>query len=284
VNYYFELQILRIKRWFDYIGFPPIVGIVITCVLFIIVAQVLFYKTSYAPYLMKGMCASLLLKLGGSRRNELIRLLYGSINYRKIRIAENLIIAAPFALYLLYEQRWWMTGIMIVAPILMARVKFSPSTYWIVPTPFKRLLHEYTTGFRKYFWLILMIYYIFGQSIVVNNFTLSMVCLIALGLFGMSFMMLLEHRYFIWLHTKDVKTFLRYKCMVAITAVSILVAPAAFFLLICHLDQWLFILGGYLLALLYQVYGILTKYSAYPRELSTIDPIYHDSLLQAVRE
>lgn len=273
MNYYFELQIRRIKRWFDYIGIQPAMGFIAAIISFIILAQVMFYKTSYAPYLLISLCLSLLLKLGGSRRNELIHLLYGPITSRKIRVGENLIIAIPFSLYLLYEQQWCLTGLMIIGSTSMSLIKSNRSINWVIPTPYKRLVFEYTTGFRKYVWLIIIVYYIFGQSIRVENFTLSMVCLIALGLLGMSFVMLLEHRYFIWLHSKEVRAFLWHKSIVAIASVSILVAPAMGFLIFTYFDQWVYVLGGYVLVMLYQVFGLLTKYSAYPKELSLVKTI-----------
>ena len=273
MNYHFELQLIRLKRWFDYIGIHPIVGVVIASLLFIVGAQLLFYKTSYAAYILIALGMSIILKLSDTGRNEMIHLLYGKANSRQIRAYENLIVASPFVLYLLYEAQWWMALVMLVLSVGSALMRFKQGISWAIPTPYRRLVFEYTIGFRKNLWLIILFYFVFGQSIAVQNFNLSMVSLIALSLLGMSFLMRNEHHYFIWIYTKSVRSFLLHKLKISLIAVSVLILPVVAIMLYTYTDQWFLILTAYLIGLWYQGFGILTKYSSYPRELSLVKAI-----------
>jgi len=273
VNYHFELQLTRLKRWFAYIGIHPLAGTAVASLLFIVMAQVLFYKTSYAPYLLIGIGMSINIKLSEARRNEMMHLLHGKTTSRQIRVYENLIVATPFILYLLYETQWWMSIVMLILAVGSALLKFRQGINWTIPTPYRKLVFEYTRGFRKNLWLIILLYFVFGQSIAVNNFNLSMVCLIALCLLGMSFMMMIEQRFFIWLHRMSVRSFLLHKLKVSLIAVSILTLPISALMLYTYPGQWHLILLAYLIGLWYQGFGILVKYSSYPRELPLVKSI-----------
>lgn len=273
MDYHFELLLTRLKRWFDYIGIHPIVGAVIVSLLFIVGAQLLFYRTSYAPYLLVALGMSIILKLSDTRRNEMMHLLYGKAKSSQIRAYENLIVASPFVLYLLYEAQWSMALVMLVFSVVSALIRFKQGISWAIPTPYRRLVYEYTIGFRKNLWLIILFYFVFGQSIAVQNFNLSMVCLIALSLLGMSFLMKVEPHYYIWIYTKSVRSFLLHKLRISLIAVSILILPVLAIMLYTYTDQWLLILIAYLVGLGYQVFGILTKYSSYPQELSLLKAI-----------
>ncbi len=273
MNYHFELQLTRLKRWFAYIGIHPLAGTAVASLLFIVMAQVLFYKTSYAPYLLIGIGMSINIKLGEARRNEMMHLLHGKTTSRQIRVYENLIVATPFILYLLYETQWWMSIVMLILAVGSALLKFRQGINWTIPTPYRKLVFEYTRGFRKNLWLIILLYFVFGQSIVVQNFNLSIVCLIALSLLGMSFMMKIEQHYFIWLYRESAQSFLLLKWRISIIAMTILTLPILIMVLYTYPDQWILILSVYLVGLLYQGFGILAKYSSYPRELSLVKSI-----------
>lgn len=273
MNYYFQLQITRIKRWFDNIGIPPVIGLIGGSILFVIFAQLLFHKVSYAALLLACFGLSLVIRLSSAKRNELIHLLFGKRKSQQIRVIENLIVAAPFTAYLMYEQQWWMSLAMLGGSIGLALITFNQSFNLAIPTPYKRLVFEYTVGFRIYLWLIIVLYYIFAQSILVQNFSLSMFCLLVFSLLGMSFLMVQEHRYFIWLYTKSTHEFLLHKVGRSAIAVSVITVPLLVMMLYTYRDQWLLIVGAYILGIIYQAYGLLAKYSSYPRHMSPVQAI-----------
>ena len=189
------------------------------------------------------------------------------------RAYENLIVASPFVLYLLYEAQLLMALVMLVLSVGSALMRFKQGISWAIPTPYRRLVFEYAIGFRKNLWLIVLFYFVFGQSIAVQNFNLSMFCLISLSLLGMSFLMRNEHHYFIWIYTKSVRSFLLHKLKISLIAVSVLILPFVAIMLYTYTDQWFLILTAYLIGQWYQGFGILTKYSSYPRELSLVKAI-----------
>ena len=116
-------------------GVPVILGLILIGVLFIAGSVYLFYKLDIAPWIYALIVLSLLFNLGEKQRNNQLKIIFNSVQYSKIRVLENGIIAIPFFAYLLYEQEFLIgTGLMLNA-IILAFIPLNQSWSKVIPTP-----------------------------------------------------------------------------------------------------------------------------------------------------
>ncbi len=268
LSYYFQLQYNRAKRWLDSLGVQPTIGFTIGVLLFIILSNLLFYKTDLAPYLYASLALSFVTKLSDTKRNEQLSLLYNEWNYKMLRLIENGITSVPFAIYLVSESQWTIgLGVLILSAFL-SLVRLNAPTHWVIPTPFKRLGFEYIVGFRQYIWLVGLLYFIMVQGILVDNYNLAIVSMAFIFIVGMSFFFKPEHLYYVWIYNKGFHPFIKHKIWMASLGIFILTAPAVVALLFLFSSKWLISAIVYLIAMLINSSIVLAKYSSYPQEMN----------------
>ena len=208
MKYYFSLQFTRTKRWFEELGLDPWLGMAISVVLFIIGSHFLFVKTELASWIYILLAGSIVANFSEKQRNDQLRLLYNKATRLKVRLIENGIVVLPYLLFLLYKGGYlFVVGLMVVA-ILLALFDFRKTATWVLPTPFRRFPFEFIVGFRKSYFIILLIYFLIGKAIQVDNFNLGVVSFGVLFLICMSFYLKPEPSYFVWVHADSPDSFL----------------------------------------------------------------------------
>jgi hypothetical protein len=65
-----------------------------------LISEYTFQKTDFAKYLVVLTAVSVLFKMSEMHRTEFLKIVFGDIKTRKIRITENLIISLPFSILL----------------------------------------------------------------------------------------------------------------------------------------------------------------------------------------
>ena len=86
--------------------FPPFVGylfVLLILLAFVGLSMSLFYRTTFAPYMYVLISLSLTSNLNEIKRNDFLKICFGNERYIKLRVFENLIIALPFVIFLIYE-------------------------------------------------------------------------------------------------------------------------------------------------------------------------------------
>lgn len=211
--------------------------------------------------------------IANSDHQHMLKTLFNKEDYRRVRLLENLIIASPFFLILLFHQEY------LVAITLM--IFASAATYMppigsfdiATPTPFKSKPFELIQGFRS-FWPILALHYgIACIGVHVQNPNLVLFLIASTFLNSLRFFTEPEYRGFIWIHNSNSFHFLRLKIINALIGVSILVLPLVALSFIFFESQLLPIIAIISICYILLVTVILAKYSTYPNRMNIVQLI-----------
>lgn len=268
MNAYFRLQFIRMNRILREIGINPLIGFLSGILIFILLSELLFYKTDFAKYIILLTALSIPVSLGEKQRSEFILLIYGQTKFRKIRIVENLISVIPFLIVLILKTAYTEAAFLLIFSILFAFWKKSYQLKFTIPTPFYRSPFEYTVGFRKTILIFPIAYALTIIALVVDNMNLGIFSMMTIFIVALTFSAAPEHEYYVWVHARYPNSFLRYKCFHAIKnasllAVPILLALSCFYPLQIFIFVLLFLIGN-----LYVLTIVVMKYASYPNELN----------------
>lgn len=270
MNYYLLLQYKRLSRFLKESGLSPYLGILILFTLFIILSHKIFQKIQYAEYIYPIIGLSVINFLGNIKRNKFLKSCFTIANYRKIRVIENFIATIPFALFLLYEQKYALTlGFIIVGIILSFFNKVNRFNF-VLPTPFYKHPFEFVVGFRKTYLLFLISYTLAFISILVDNFNLGIFALIITFLTCLNFYTKPEPLFYVWCHSSNSKNYLKTKIKTAFIYSFYLSFPILVPLTLFNFDKTYFVLIFEALGMLYVITSLLAKYAYYPSEFNLI--------------
>lgn len=268
MRFYFSLQYKRLERWFQESGVNPIIGIIFFVMAFILGSVYLFYKTEFAKWVYVLIGISTMINLGEKKRTNRLDSIFSAREYWQLRLLENGLVAFPFIVYLIYQQYYLLALSLLFAGGLLATFKFRKNTQFKILTPFKKFPFEFIIGFRKYYALIIIAYFITIKSIQVGNYNLGLFALALIFLTGMSFNLKPEHKYFVWIYAEDSKKFLKNKVATSIICSTILIVPPLIVLSLMFTEYIWPTLAVCGLGYLFLCLVILAKYSAFPKEMN----------------
>ncbi|WP_300602224.1 hypothetical protein [Niabella sp.] len=270
MNFYFRLQFRLLNRQIKDFGLQPLWGWFLGIAGFVLVSWLLFSKTGAAIYLYLFTALSWLLQLSNRKRTNFLHITFPQGSLRRIRLAENAIVAAPFVLFLLCRQ-YFIAGLLLLpAALLLSFINHVPGISTTIPTPFGKRPFEFLTGFRQSLLLVIAAYLLTGIGIFVHNFNL---CLFARGatiLLICSFYTKPEPLFYVWNFAFSPAGFLKEKIKTAVWHTTILTLLPLVALLAAYPDQWWMTGGIQLLGYAYIIQIILVKYSAYPGEIQLV--------------
>jgi hypothetical protein len=265
---YFGLQLTLLNRRFSDAGIAPALAYLLLIAVFISCSLFLFYKTEYAPYLYVLMAVALTSPLAEKRRNEFLKICYGDMRLKQIRVMENLVIALPFIIFLLYKQYYLFALALLLLTSLLALVSSRTSFSIIIPTPFHKKPFEFIVGFRNTYYILVAAYGLTAIGIAVGNFNLGIVAMLFVVGVTMTYYTKPEHPYYVWIHNQNAKQFLIAKIKTALQYTAWLILPLMIALMIKFPENAWIVLGFGALSLLYLICMIVSKYAAYPDELN----------------
>ena len=268
MKYFFQLQYRRLERKMSEFGVIPLLGVAILVILFVLLSKYLFYKIEEAHWFYVAISLLFVINLGNSSRIEKLSKIFKKNEFERIRLIENLSLAIPFSLFILYEGVWLFAMIPLLLALILFKlnINFSRSIVW--PTPFKKFPFEFIIGFRKSLFLIILAYFLFVKGIHVDNANLSIASMGMLFLISMSYCSKPERIYFIWIFNKTTITFLSYKIQSALSCTLILTLPMLIGLVIFFSNRLWAVSLVFFIGFLLVVTMILAKYSAFPKEIS----------------
>jgi hypothetical protein len=265
---YFELQYKMTIRRFRDAGIEPIFAYIILPVGFYGLSAFLFNKSDFAEYIYLFIALNVMTILSETRRTEFLNICFGDVQFKKIRITENLILSIPFISFLIYKQLFIYTLLLLLISIVLALVNFRTKFNYTIFSPFSGRPFEFTTGFRNTFPLFFIAYIIVFIAATVNNFNLGVFSLIIVFATSVGFYLNPENEYFVWIYGMNPKKFLFSKMKTAILFSSTLVLPIVILLSVIFPQNigflFLFISFGWA----FLVCTIVTKYSSYPNEIN----------------
>jgi len=268
MKYYFRLQYTLVNRYIKDFGLHPLAGYLLGAAGFVGLSFYLFFKTELAVYLYPLIAIGLVLNHGNARRNEFLKSCYSRKDYLLIRAFENLLIAAPFLVFLAFKQLFLAAGGLGLGAGLAVFANTRQMFNLSLPTPFYKHPFEFIVGFRNTSLLVLFAYFLTLMSIWVDNFNLGLFSLLLLFLVSLSYYGSPEGSFFVWMHQRTPREFLFYKVKIALLHSSLLSLPVLISMLFFNAENWWIILGVQFLGYLFLLCMVLAKYSNYPQQIS----------------
>lgn len=273
--YYFVIQQRILSRKMEELGLHPILGYILGVLVFLGLSFYLFYKTTtYAGYIYAAAGLSLVFGFGEKERNDFLKSTFPLAIYRQVRAIENGLLVFPFVVFLCCKAEFLLAGGLLAVALLLSLFNSGSSLNITIPTPFFRFPFEFTTGFRKYWLLYVLAYFVAWKAIEVANFNLGVGSLAFLCLLAMSHYAVPENEYYVWMYNCTSGRFLLKKTATAWLYLSLLALPLVLILSVFFWDKsWILLLVlGLGLFLIWEM--ILAKYSAYPREMSLPQAVF----------
>lgn len=267
MKYYFSLQYKILNRKWSEFGVHPILGYFLSVILFLGLSFLLFSKTIYAPYIYVFFGLSFVIKLGEITRNDFLKSCFPKKEYIQLRAIENIIIATPFIVFLLFQLHWVFALALSFIVVAVSVFNFNQQLNYVIPTPFFHYPFEFIIGLRKTILMFFLVSFLTYMSIQVGNFNLGLFALALVLLTGMTYYSEPEQRYFVWIYSTTPKAFLLKKMQVAILHTTILCLPFSLLLSIFFPANILMILILQCLGYLGLITVLLAKYSAYPSKM-----------------
>jgi hypothetical protein len=254
-------------------GIKPVIAYPLALIVFTGLSFLLFYQTTFAEYIYILFPLYFSLNLSESKRKDFLKICFGDRPYKIIRIIENLAIAFPFIVFLLYKHCFAMPLILTLFSISTCLITTKTSFSWVIPTPFAKNPFEFTVGFRNTFYLFMIAYCLTAIAIVVDNFNLGAFALILVLLVTWSYYIKPENGYYVWLFSLLPKAFLFYKIKIAFYYSFLLCVPVLLSLSIFYWENTGVLLLCFGLGYTFLVLLILAKYAAFPEEISIKEAI-----------
>jgi len=277
---YFELQYKRSKRKIYEISKPFNCYLMafFAVVVFVGLSIYLFYHIPFAAYFYATVPIFFALKLCDIKRNEFLKNCFGNKQFRKIRAVENLIIAAPFLVFLIFKQQFIPIFFLIIATVLIAFFNFKTTFNFTIPTPFYKKPYEFIIGFRYTFPLIFIVYTLTVIAVTVGNFNLGIISFLLIFIIIFLYYWSPENEYFVWSHSLTPQKFLIEKIKTAYLFSFYLYAPILFLLSFFYFESYDVLLFGIFLLIIFWGYLYLTtiilaKYSVFPKEIHLMKEI-----------
>ncbi len=270
MKFYFRLQILRVGRFFRETGVQPVVGGVLIGILFVGSSLLLFEKLDSAVYVYVGLAILLISPLNNTVRIEFLKGLFNRNVFKLIRIFENVIVALPFGLVLMWQGEYIFSGLLVLLGALMSLFSFGGPISLVIPTPFGNQPFEFPRGFRQMLWAFILVYILATISVIVGNYNLGVFSLALIYLISLSFYNKPEPLYFVWTHACNTESFLKKKMLSAVKYVTLLAFPIAIALVLLNPHSALIIVAVLVIGPFYTILSLLAKYAYYPSEINII--------------
>jgi hypothetical protein len=275
MKFYFTLQAKLFYRTIKDLEIHPLLAVLAVLGFFVGGSYVLFSKIGYAQYWYAGIGLFLTYLLGGKERNEFLKNLFTKDKYRLMRFCENMLVALPFILFLLFEGFFIVPACFIVLSTALSFYNNVGQSFFTIPTPFYKWPFEFTTGFRRNFWGFVVIYLLEIGAISAGNFNLGMFVMLTCFVLCQYFYFKIEPHFFVWVHAQTARDFVRNKMKIATIYSLITAFPLAILLTIYNPGYAHWVALGLVVGVVYCLVGAVAKYAYYPDEL----PIFHQTII-----
>lgn len=265
---YFQLQVKILNRRMIDFGLPVLIGYAILPVVFVLLSNYLFEKTEFANYVYGLFALIFISKLSEPKRNDFLKSIFNTYNYKKLRIVENIIYCLPFTLFLIYKKQFVFSITLNLFVICTMLFNFSTNLNAVIPTPFSKKPFEFTAGFRKSFYIFPIAYFLTYISVSVGNFNLGIFSMLLIGIICFSYYSKIENDYFVWNYNLSPKEFLIEKTKTCLLFFTFLILPIIITLGFSFISQIDILIVFILLCYAYLITIIFAKYSSFPNDMS----------------
>lgn len=263
---YFSLQYQRMLRGIKAAGMPPMLAVLLAVILFPALSVYLFKRFTWAAWCYPVIPVMLVYPLGYQQRNGFLQTLFPEAACRQLRLTENLLVSAPFVLFLLAWQQWLSAAVTLVAGILLSFYNKAGKAGFVIPTPFSKKPFEFAVGFRKTFLLTAAAYLLTAIALYVQNFNLGIFGLAATLLLCMNYYAMPEQEFYVWIYALPPRQFLLLKLTTAVKQALLLALPPAVALCCFYPAKAYIVVLIVIAGLLNIALSVTGKYSRYPQQ------------------
>jgi len=265
---WFNLQYLMLIRSMREAGLHPIIGLTLGLGILYLTVFVLWNRTPYPDTIFGLLTLVILLKPTIRKRTEFMQTAFGKTAYYRVRIAEQLLLVAPFTLCLIIMQAWWWAAILPLVSAMLAFIRTDPGRGRVVPTPFGKIPYEAPVGFRKTIIGTALSIAVLIAGVLSGNHALFPASMILVILTASSYYGEPDDKLYVWIFNKRPRAFLLRKWGASALSTTVLASPTLVAALIFDLG-WLPTLAGILLfGLCLNALIIAGRYSSFPDKLS----------------
>jgi len=273
LQFYFSLQIKRLKRYIQSLGIPVLLGLLLLPLLFGALVYGVYLKLPEPSWCLTGLFLLALLQMASRKRLDYLTTLFEKRDYIQVRLIENVLVAIPFMLVLFFMQSWWQLLALFALIAGLAVWKGTGMNQSRFPTPFSKLPFEAVQNFRKTWWVHPLLYVVLWQAMLVQNVNLAVALLFVGVLSSAAAIVQPEPAYFVWVFNKSSSRFLLYKWWNVFLSSALSNAPLTIALLIFFPAAFSLIVGVFAAAQLLLAAVLFGKYSCFPRELGLLESI-----------
>ena len=270
MRHYFKLQFKILQRILLEIGLPLLLLYLVLPFSFFLGSYFLFELVhfEYLAFAYALLPFFPIIRLQNIDRQNFLKNLYSRNQYLKIRISENILIALPFLIILLFEQEFLACLICLSGALVLTAVNINQSLNKALPTPFYKSPFEFIAGFRKSIILFPLVYALLIIGIVKGNFNLALSSLFLQCFICLSYYNKPDNKYLVWIHKHEPKGFLFHKLKISFRHFSLLNIPVVLTLSIYRPGAYYVLIVSLILCYLYLALMVLAKYAAFPEEIN----------------
>jgi hypothetical protein len=271
---YFRLQVTLVKRQLSDFGINPIFALILFPTLLVSASFALYARSSYAGFIFAFMALTWILKLSNSDRFNFLKLQFKKNDFLKIRTIENLSVALPFIVILVFNFDWLpMLGLLALS-LSLVFYKQKDLLSFALPTPFGKSPFEFIIGLRAFFLVYPIALSLMLIAYQVENPNLGLVAFGVSCLLSIAFYQRPEPTYWVWNHATSANTFLWQTVKRAlkhyfITNLILAILAIALFPTYWYFGLLILCSSAVLLAI-----NVIAKYSSFPNQLSIVDSVY----------
>ncbi len=254
----------KLRNW----GIEPIVFWILAPVVFVGLAWMLYQRLQIAPIVLGLLALQGMMSLGTADRNEFLRTIYPIKKYRMLRAIENLLVALPFMLVMLYHGDFYYTMALIALSVLSSTIVLKSNLQFVFPSPFGRELFEFSQGFRRSFGFAILLVLGFAIGVATDNFNLYIFSIALLYLSMANYYRSIEPEYYVWTYALSPSRFLYKKIKQLVLNSCLLTLPVSITACIYYPHHYTILLALYIAGTSYIVCSMLAKYASYPDRLS----------------
>lgn len=270
ILYYLKLEFKLFNRKLLQLGFNLNIFWSIVPTILLLFAIQIIKKGDASTWILLALLSLLFQNKNTSIHQEFIFNSVGKVKITQIRIFRNFLLALPFLLALLYFNKLLQAAVLMAISMMSAIVYIPKFKILVIPTPFRNYPFEFIVGFRKYFWIWILLFPMIYLSKTYQNDSLTIVVYAAILLVHLQFFSIQEPIWYIWNEAKSTSEFLFFKIKVGMICNFISITIPTL-ILSCFLTNSTFIIISiWAFSFVMCAYCVLSKYAYIPNQIPAL--------------
>jgi hypothetical protein len=268
--YYLKLEFKLFNRKLLQIGFNLNLFWSIIPIILLFSAIQIIQKSEHSAWVLLIFLSLLLQNKSSKIQEEFLFTNIGKVKIYSIRLIRNLLMSFPFLLALLYFNKV-PQSLGLIAISIVSTFVFVPKFKTVaIPTPFRKFPFEFITGFRRYFWVWLLLIPIIYLSKTYQNDALTIFIFAVILLVNIQFFNIQEPIWYIWNEAKSPSEFLFFKIKIGLICNLISITVPTLILCFFLPSSILVFVSMWAYSFVLCAYSVLSKYAYIPDQIPAL--------------